>query len=157
MGIASDRLIITVISRFNLFRQPHKIGDVIEVQGEPLLILGIENFFIRHNRIDVNYTCQRLTSLDYVSKAKAYKQTSEIELVVNLPHAKWDKVDGIRPGTIQYVQGECYKITEFSGLSLKGTDLHIDLIARPIYPVDRKEARAKLFDERRKKLQLEIL
>lgn len=95
--------------------------------------------------------------MDYVSKAKAYKEPFAVGLEVDLPYSKWDKVDRIKMGTTHYVRGECYKITEYTEISLKGTDLHIDLVARPIYPVDRKEARAKLFSDRRKRLQLEIL
>ncbi|MUG24749.1 hypothetical protein GNQ08_20485 [Paenibacillus macerans] len=152
-----ERMITTVISRFKLFRQPHKIGDTIEVDGRPLLILGIEDFHIRYTRIDVHYTCQRLDILDFVSRAKAYKEPFTVGLEVDFPPTKWDKVDQIRMGTTHYVRGECYKITEYTEISLKGTDLHIDLVARPVYPIDRKEARAKLFSDRRKRLQLEIL
>lgn len=151
-------LITTVIGRFKLFKQPYKVGQTIEVRGEPLLVLGIENFELFSSTILIRYTCQRLNEMDFVSKAKAYRQPFNVELVIEIPHKQWEEiVPGIRLGSIHSIKGEVYKVTEYTGIALKSTDLVIDMIARPVYPIDRKEAKAKLFSERRKKLKIEVL
>lgn len=153
----SKSLIIGVRAQYRLFRQPNKIGDTLDVQGEPMLIISIENFKILHDRISVSYTCQRLTVLDFVSKRKAYSDTSTLEMEATLRHDKWDKVGQLALGKITWYQGEAYKVLEYTEVSLKSTDLYISLIARLIYRIDRKEAKAKLFSERRKKLKWEVL
>lgn len=152
------KLITSVISRFKLFKQPYRIGDVIDVNGESMLILGIEHFEVYSSTIIVHYTCQRLEESDYISKAKAYKEPFSVELEVKIPHSKWrDVLPRIQLGTTHYTRGQMYKITEYTAIQLKSTDLHIDMLARPVHPVDRKEAKAKLFSERRKKLKIEVL
>lgn len=129
----------------------------MEVEGEPFLVLGIENFELQHDRIVVHYTCQRLNDLDAISGKKVYKDALTVGLHATIPHNKWDLVKKIKLGTTHYVRGECYKIVEYEEISLKGTDLYLSFLARPVYPVDRKEARSKLLGERRKKLRIEVL
>lgn len=153
---AKGRVITTVKSEFRLFRQPHKIGDVIEVNETSLLILGIERFTLYGSRLTVWYTCQNLTATDYVSMKKAYKEQHAVEAYVKLKHDD-DRIKRFELGTVHYIKGHAYKILEYTELLFKGTDIEISFIVRPVHPIDRKEAKAKLFSERRKKLQLEIL
>ncbi|OMF05234.1 hypothetical protein BK129_14700 [Paenibacillus amylolyticus] len=158
-GYTTDSLITTAVIRFKLFKQPYKVGQTVEVRGEPMLVLGIENFEIFSEMILVRYTCQRLNQMEFVSKAKAYREpSSNIEMVIEIPHKEWkETVPGIRLGSIHSIKGEIYKVTEYTGIALKSTDLVIDMLARPVYPVDRNTAKSKLLDERRKKLKLEIV
>lgn len=151
--------LITTVCRFKLFKQPYKIGDTYESNGETRLVLGIENFELNryHNQLKVRYTCQRLDVLDFVSKGKAYGEPHQVEMEATLRHDKWDKVSDLDLGTTVSCRGERYKILEYTEISLKGTDLYVSFLARQIYPVDRKEAKAKLMDERRKKLKFEIV
>ncbi|WP_127549734.1 hypothetical protein [Paenibacillus amylolyticus] len=151
--------LITTVCRFKLFKQPYKIGDTYESGGETRLVLGIEGFELnRHsNVLKVRYTCQRLDVLDFVSKAKAYPEPHQIEMEATLRHEKWDKVSDLNLGTTTTYRGERYKILEYTEISLKGTDLYVSFLARQVHPVDRKEAKAKLLNERRKKLKFEII
>lgn len=153
---AKDLVIITVKSEFRLFRQPHKIGDVIEVNEKSLLILGIERFSLYGPWLTVWYTCQNLMVTDYVSMKKAYKEPHAVEAYVKLKHDD-DRLKRFELGTVHYIKGQAYKIQEYTELLIEGMDIEISFICRPIHPIERKEAKAKLFSERRKKLQLEIL
>ncbi|MGR6546300.1 hypothetical protein [Paenibacillus tundrae] len=153
-------LLITTVVTFKLFKQPYKIGDTYEINGETRLVIGIESFELNKydSTLKVRYTCQRLDVLDFVSKGKAYRQEPhQIEMEATLRHDKWDRVSDLNLGTTTILRGERYKILEYTEISLKGTDLYVSFLARPIHPVDRKEAKAKLMDERRKKLQFEII
>ncbi|KMZ42530.1 hypothetical protein AC624_16140 [Bacillus sp. FJAT-27238] len=151
-----ERVITTIQSEFRLFRQPHKIGDVIEVSEKSFLVLGIERFTLYGHMLRIWYTCQNLMVNDYVSMNKAYKQSHAVELVTKL---KFDdeRIKRLELGTIHHLNGQAYKMQEYTEILIKGMDIEISFIARPIYPIDRKEAKAKLFSERRKKLKLEIM
>ena len=154
--MAEDRLIVTVQSEFRLFRQPHKVGDVIRVREIDLLVIGIERFNLWGDTLTVWYTCQNLSKTDFISKKNAYKQPRESVFEVTLKHDS-DLIKSVVLGCTQWHKGQLYKMVEYTDISLVGTDIKICLIGRPIHPVDRKEAKAKLFSDRRKKLQLEIL
>ncbi|NRS20615.1 hypothetical protein HP398_29790 [Brevibacillus sp. HB1.4B] len=154
--MAADRLIVTVKSEFRLFRQPHKVGDVIRVREIDLLVIGIERFELWGSTLTIWYTCQDLSQTDFISKKNAYKQPRESVFEVILKHDS-DLIKSVVLGVTQWHKGQLYKLVEYTDISLVGTDIRICCIGRPIHPVDRKEAKAKLFSDRRKKLQLEIL
>jgi hypothetical protein len=134
-----------------------KIGDVFEFRGSSLIVLTIERFEICSNHIIVYYTCQNLNKVDFISKKKAYKEPFQLEFESRIKYDDNERFKRIYLGRTIAFQGEVYKIVEFTDISLDSTDFIISLIARPIYPIDRKEAKAKLFSEKRKKLQLEVL
>ncbi len=151
-----ERVITTIKSEYRLFRQPHKIGDVIEVREKPFLVLGIERFTLYGHWLTVWYTCQDLTQTDFISMHKAYKRPHVVELEAKFKHDD-ERIKRIALGTIHRVGGQVYKLQEITEILIKGTDIAISFAARPIHPIDRREAKAKLFSERRKKLQLEVL
>lgn len=49
-----------------------------------------------------------------------------------------------------------FKVVEYTEVSLKSTDVYVSAIAKPVFPVNRKEAKARLVHEKRKKLKLEV-
>jgi hypothetical protein len=53
--------------------------------------------------------------------------------------------------------GNPYQSIEYTDVEIKHTDVVVSFLARPIRPIPRKEAKAKLRNERMKKLKLEIL
>ncbi|GED35003.1 hypothetical protein P9G84_31910 [Brevibacillus centrosporus] len=154
--MGTERIITTVKSTTRLFKQPHKIGDVIEIRDKSYLILGIERFKLYGHELTIWFTCQDLTKTDFLSMNKAYKQQHAVEAFVKAKHDN-ERLRLYELGTVHYIEGQAYKIQEYTEILIKGTDIEISFTVRPIYPIDRKEAKAKLFSERRKKLQLEIL
>lgn len=151
-----EKVISTIKSTIRLFRQPYKIGDVIECEGKEHLILGIERFELWGHTLTIWFTCQDLTHTDFISLKKAYKEPYQVELEVKLKHDD-DRIKRLNLGSTYTVNGTVYKVTEYTEIKIVGTDIDISMLARPVYPIDRKEAKAKLLSERRKKLSLEIL
>lgn len=150
-------VIQTIRTETRLFRQPRKIGDVFEYNGKNLLVIGIERFEVFFQRMTVWYTCQNLNETDYVSKRKAYKQGFELEVEVKLKYDDERFKDRLYIGSVHFIRGQNYKLTEYTDLELDGTDIKASFAAKPIHPLDRKEAKAKLIDVKRKKLQLELV
>lgn len=150
-------VIVTIRTRTKLFRQPRKIGDVFEHNGNNMLVIGIERFEVAYQQLTVWYTCQNINKTDYVSKRKAYKQGFEIEVVVKLKYDNENFKDRLYIGSVHFIKGQHYKLIEYTGLELDGTDIKATFAAKPIHPLDRKEAKAKLIDVKRKKLQLELV
>jgi hypothetical protein len=150
-------LITTIRSTFRLFRQPHKIGDVIEVGGKSLLILGIERFNLLGHLLEIWYTCQDLSQSDYVTLKKAYQEPHMVELEIQVKHDD-ERLKRFLLGTVwKAIDHNMYKVTEYTEIKVVTTDIYISMAARPIYPIDRKEAKAKLFSEKRKKINLELV
>ncbi len=150
-------LISTFRCRYKLFRQPDQIGDVIEVDEKLWLIIGIEKIELIGQVLFIWYTCQNLSENDYLfAKQPGIRDANEVELEAQFKfdHNEWKY---IKPGlTTTAKDGNVYKFIEYTEISLKSTDLYVSMIARRVYPVDRKEAKAKFLDERRKKLKLEV-
>lgn len=150
-------LITSVTVETRLFKRPKQIGDTLEINnGELVLIIGIENFEVRYDSIKVRYTVQRLEVTEFVSKGKLYRPPHTVELEAK---AKYDDLNirTLLPGRTVHVHGDAYKIMEYTEIDLKSTDLYISMLAYPIYPVDRKEAKAKLLDAKRQKLKFEVI
>ncbi|WP_289142546.1 hypothetical protein [uncultured Brevibacillus sp.] len=144
-----ERIITAVKSKPRLFKQPFKIGDVIEIRDKSYLILGIERFILHGHELTIWFTCQDLTKTDFLSMNKAYKQQHTVEAFVK---AKQDneRLRLYELGTVHYIDGQAYKIQEYTEILIKGTDIEISFT---VHPIDRKEAKAKLISERWKKLQ----
>jgi hypothetical protein len=155
MAVVSN-LITTIKSTFRLFRQPHQIGDIIEMEDKFWLVLGIERFKLWGHDLTVWYTCQDLSQQDFVSMSKAYKEPRQRELEAKFKHDD-DRIKLIELGKTYTIEGNCYKVTEWTEIKIIGTEIYISMSARHVYPIDRKEAKAKLFSDRRKKLKLEVL
>ncbi|ASA25406.1 hypothetical protein [Paenibacillus donghaensis] len=150
-------LITSVSMETRLFRKPKQIGETIENRdGELLLIIGIERFEVRHDTIKVWYTVQRLEITEFVSKGKLYRPPHTVELEAKAKHDDLN-IRTLIPGRTVHVHGEAYKIMEYTEIDLKSTDLYISMLAYPIYPIDRKEAKTKLMDAKRQKLKFEVI
>ncbi|QYK61824.1 hypothetical protein [Paenibacillus sp. S25] len=150
-----ERLITTIRCVFRLFKQPHKIGATFTLSGtsEPMLVIGIEKYELWHDQIIIWYTCQRL---DHEAPTKMVNRKPRNYVVELEIEGKYDDVELKRYGLGSTIlnRGQYYKIQEYTEIALRGTDLVISFMARPIYPVGQKEVKEKLFGERRKKLKI---
>ena len=59
-------------------------------------------------------------------------------------------------GSLQVVKGQFYKLMEYTDIQFDGTDLRISFTGKPIYPLDKKEAKSKRLGNKKKKLKLEV-
>lgn len=151
-------MIKTVKRVFRLFRQPNKIGETFDLNGVTYLVLGIQSYVLQGNILTILYTVQDLSQTDYISKAKAYAPSTPTHQVEFVARDKYDseKFKRLQLGRLLLHQGETYKILEYTELQFIGTDMKLSFISCPVYPVDRKQAKSKLMNERRKKLKLEV-
>lgn len=149
-------LIRTIRCRYKLFKQPDQVGDVLEMGGEHLLIIGIEKFDLIQREIIIWFTCQNLSLNDYIAEQQTATSTAgEVELTNQMKYddERWSDYS---LGSTFVVKGNRYKLIEYTEISLKGTDLYVSTIAKRVYPINRKEAKSKFIHERRKKLKLEV-
>jgi hypothetical protein len=150
-----SRLIGTVRMEYRLFRQPHRLGDVIEINDKMLLIIGIQRFELWGHLLRVWYTCQDLQNTSYVSKKKAYKHPFQLEAEMRVRYDD-ERLEKAKLGTVHEIDGEYYQVMEYTDITIDGVDLVIAFTVKPVYPLDRKEAKAKYVYERKKKLKLEV-
>lgn len=149
-------LIRTIRCRYKLFKQPDQIGDVIEMDGEHLLIIGIEKFNLIQREIIIWFTCQNLNLNDYVStRPTITSSVGEVELKNQMKYDD-ERWSDYTLGSTFVVKGDRYKLIEYTEIRLKGTDIYVSTIAKRVYPISRDQAKAKFLDERRKKLKLEV-
>lgn len=151
----------SVTSKFQFFKQPHKIGDVIEVNEKNHLIISIEYFELYSQTLTINYTTQILDYTNYLpirSKGNPWRD-NEIEVEIQY---KFDdeRIKNFKLGITAPVEIKgkkyIYKLLEYTGIEFIGTDIKISGIMRPVYPINPKEARAKLRQEKMKKLKMEV-
>jgi len=149
-------LIRTVKMEYRLFRQPHRLGDILELQDRMFLIIGIQRFELRGYCLQIWYTCQDLQNISYISKRKAYNPPFQLEATMRV---RYDdrRLEKAKLGTIHQINGEYYQIMEYTDITIEGVDFVISFFVKPVYPIDRKEAKAKYLYERKKKLKLEVL
>lgn len=151
-----EGVILTIRTKFKLFKKPRKIGDAFEFEGKYYLIIGIEHFEVVYDQLTIWYTCQNLAETDYISKKKTMPDPPDY-LLAEASFKYNDEVLKNRfLGTTHDIRGERYKIMEYRDISVESTDISIVFSIKPIYPISRKEAKAKSLNERKKKLQLEI-
>lgn len=147
---------ITIIkSRHKLFKQPHQISDVLEVDKELYLIIGIQKFKIYGEALTIYYICQKLGNFDYVS-SNQLDDVDYQEFYVKLKHDDL-KLNEYQLGKISYHKKNPYIITEITGVEVEYTDIKVSFRMKRIYPISRKEAKAKYLNERKKRLELEVL
>lgn len=110
------------------------------------------------NNLTIWYTCQDLNKTNYSDGEKVFTPIEHWrEAHVR---CKFDDERLKRSTTLGHVfklEGSWYKAIEYSDIEVDGTDIDISFYIKPIFPISRKEARTKLFHERRKKLQIELV
>ncbi|WP_152540381.1 hypothetical protein [Sporolactobacillus terrae] len=141
-----------------LFKHPKRIGDTMEYHDHIFLIIGINQYELYGQHLTIWYTCQDLNKTNYSDGEKVFTPIEHWrEAHVR---CKFDDERLKRSTTLGHVfklEGSWYKAIEYSDIEVDGTDIDISFYIKPIFPISRKEARTKLFHERRKKLQIELV
>ncbi|WP_028547211.1 hypothetical protein [Paenibacillus taiwanensis] len=148
-------VITTVKYRFRPFRQPDKIGDTFEHDGKMYLVLGIERYELYGGLMTIWYTVQDLSQTGYTSRPHVYDHNDGVEFVAQ-DKFESEKLKAIQLGTLHVYKDRTYKVMEYTEIEFVGTDMKLSFISRPVHPINHKEAKAKLTNERRKKLKLEV-
>ncbi|WP_248499782.1 hypothetical protein [Staphylococcus aureus] len=133
-------------------------------------VIGIEDiqFGTSQKKVLVQYTVQELGA-DYIEPPSKpsldpHYEFSHMVKVDDLKKnlAPWEgslerPLKQCRPGQTFNFEGQRFKIIEYTDLEVKGMDFEISFSARVINPVSRKEAKARLLQERKKRTGISLL
>lgn len=145
-------------SSVKLFKHPKRIGDTIEYDDHIYLIVGINRYEILGSHLVIWFTCQDLNISNYADGEKIWTPVEHWrEAHIRLKYDDQRLKKSTQLGEVFKIREDWYKIVEYSDIELDGTDIDVSFYVKPLFPISRKEARAKLFDERRKKLQIELV
>lgn len=151
-----EHIIDSVLKTYNLYKQPHNIGDLLEVQGKQWIIIAIESIAIRFDKIHVIYTIQNAED-SYVIPPRLENKGETEEAEIRIQTGKEPVIEKIQPGRLVYIAGEPYQSIGFTDIKIDFTDIIIGFECRLLHPIPMKEVRAIVREEKRKKLKLEIL
>ncbi len=152
-----SNLLSTIKSETKLFKQPYQIGDVVEIESIMFLLIDIEKFSIRGQKLTIWFTAQDLSKGDYISTdyhILTDQTEQELEILMKYDDERWR--DFQLGSTFVANDKNRYKLVEYTGISLKGTDLYVTAIGKLVRPVNRKEARTKYVEHRKKILKLDV-
>lgn len=141
---------------YRLYKQPHKIGDFIEFQQKQWIIIGIEGVSIDLNKLKVIYTIQNVEEA-YVYHPPISDSGKTVEIIARIRTGKEAILEKIQVGRLVWIDNKPYQSVGFIDIDIEFTDVVITLIGRPVRPIPIKEVRAKVINERKKKLNLQVL
>ncbi|WP_044893270.1 hypothetical protein [Bacillus alveayuensis] len=150
-------LIKTIKVSTMLYRQPHRIGDVIEYQGKMWLIIGIQWVSITYSQLEIEYVCQNLEQDFAYPPTTPHKGDDLREFFITIKTGKEYVLEHVRLGRIFWYNDMPFQTIEYTDIEIQFTDIIVSFLARPIRPVARKEAKAKLIHEKKKKLKLSLI
>lgn len=157
-----NKLIVSIKCTFKLYKQPDRVGDVLESGENYYLIIGIENLKITHNSIVVEYICQNLMAETVYSIGKS-NPDNLTELVHIVPTSKEmfpanpKKYDYTKLGELVICNNEYYQAMEYTDIEIDYTDIKVSYLAKKIKPLSYKEAKAKRLHEKKKKLKIKLI
>jgi hypothetical protein len=150
-------LIQTIKVTTMLYRQPYRIGDVFEYQGKMWLVIGIQWVSIVYGKLQIDYVCQNLEQ-EYVYPAATPRKGDDLrEFFITIKTGKEHVLEDVRLGRLFWYNDMPFQTVEYTDVEIQFTDIIVSFLARPIRPISRKEAKAKLIHEKRKKLNLTLL
>ncbi|MET1247637.1 hypothetical protein ABWW58_02475 [Sporolactobacillus sp. STCC-11] len=122
------------------------------------MIIGINQYELYGQHLTIWYTCQNLNKTNYADSEKIWTPVEHWqEAHVRCKYDDKRLKNSTALGYVFELDSLWYKVIEYSDIEIDGTDIDISFYIKPLFPISRKEARAKLFDERRKKLQIELV
>lgn len=156
--VGMNELITTVRSTTRLYKQPKRIGDVIDVKDKDYLIIGIQDIRVLYGKtLEIFYMCQSLDVEHVFQPEMVVSHNNFVELELVIPTGKEKEyLKRIELGRMVLSEGRPYQTIEYTDVELKFTDVVISFLARPIKPVSQKEEKAKLLNEKKKRLSLSV-
>lgn len=147
---------------FKYFKQPYRLGEIVTINGNEHLIIGIEDVRIWHLGVDVRYTTQILNNYNF--SYKQYAAAAEVSNMVELyTEQRYDAdiLKKFKPGfttnvTIKNITA-LYKMMEYTEIEFVGTNLRICANFKLVVPHPPGETKALYFQKKREALKIEIL
>ena len=155
--ITLKNLISSIRQTTRLYKQPSRIGDVLEVKNSLYLIIGIQDVQIAYSKLEIIYVCQKL-DVEYLYQPSVDYGENLTEFVETIRAGKEGLLKSITLGHIFFdSEDRPYQSVEFTDVQIEYTDIKVSFLARPIRPVARKEAKSRLLNERKRKLNLTLV
>lgn len=143
---------------FNYFRETKKIGDVVTIDDEQVLLIGIEDIVFDGlwSNVAITYTTQRL-DVSYIDQSgrSLFKGDDEV-LGYGCVFAKQasaarvgkDPLRAFRPGKTIEILDVVYKIVEYREVRLKEGYYEVWALMKELYPVTSREIKQRATKER---------
>lgn len=152
---------ISIRAHLKLFKQPSNIGDVLEIEGELYVIVGIENFELVADTLAINYTCQLLKQYKYQTALVPERPSDYLEFTQEFHFSRLKAIQEFKLGSIQTViiEGETqfYKLVEYTQITLAGLHLRISVSAKRMVPAAPDSLKKLYKAENIKRMQLTVL
>ena len=155
-GDGMRHIIKSLQKTYRLYNQPHNIGDLIEFEQKQWIIIGIEAISINFDKVKVIYTIQNAEE-SYVYPPEFNRSNQTFAFEKRIRTGKKPVLETIQPGRVFWVKGKPYQSIGFTDISIEFTDIVIGFEGRLVQPIPTKEVRGKVLNERKKKLNLQVL
>lgn len=147
---------------FPLYRQPYRVGDVFDDDGDFVMVVAIQDVHFRswHSGIRVMYLVQRLgMKSDYPSYSQGSTNPYGLRRCGGRYFLSAEKMPFIYPpGMMVFTEeGYPFQIFQITDLRMESMDLVVDYLCRPVYPYSRETVQSTLKQEQRKSLGLQVL
>src|SRR5690625_2967601 len=133
-------VIIALEKTFNLFKQPDRIGDIIDYQDKSYLIIGIERVRFVAKKLKVLYTCQTLnithTLQPEVQPFDNYTEFyAKVDTNKHFGDQDWifrsNRENLLRIGQVFEYKNHYYRWVTYTDLEFEFTTLKVSGLAQP--------------------------
>lgn len=154
-----DVIIKPIEVKTKLFKQPYRIGDILEDKGKKWVIIGIQNVSIIYNMLKICYICQDLNAeVIYPYTWRRKENNDEMEFIIRLKMGDDDRRwENIGFGMLFWHEGMPYRMVDYTDVEIEYTDVLVSVLTRPIRPLSREELRRKRIQEKKKGLNLGVV
>lgn len=162
-----NELILSIQQSFKLYKEPHKIGDIIEYKDTSYLIIGVEHARFVGANLVVIFTCQNLSlshgypTRDMLPVAANQSEFSiEIDTKAHLEKYPWERKGrgNLLPlGKVFHCEGNYYRWLTYTNIAFDFTTLQLYGLAETVYATTPKKAKRVLLDHKKSKLGLSLI
>ena len=139
-----------------LYKQPSRIGEVIEHRQKRWVIISIQEIKVLHGQLSVLYICQNLEEENSLLPTRP--STSKPFQLKAAIHTGIDKnVSQLPLGRMVWHDSRPYQCIEYLDITIDFTDIIITFAAKPLYPISNEVAKEKLKEHHKKKINLTLV
>lgn len=151
-------IIKSIKKTYNLYKSPLQRGDLLEFKQTNWIIIGIEEVSITYSQLEIVYTCQN-TSEKILYQPDTFNpaEYKTVDIVARIRTGKEHILKKIQLGKLVWIEGKPYQSVGYTDVSIEYTDIVVSFLGRPIRPIPFKEVKAKLLEERKKALNLQLI
>lgn len=153
-----QRLFSAFTETVRYFKQPKKVGDIVELNGKNHLIIGIEDILITTAYVKIKFTTQVLDHYQYAVTPSFLVEDDQmldvyVQGKVDNPDLKAFKL-GMTTYMTEFGESALFKLMEYTDVTFDGTDLCISGRMKRVFPIPPKEAKALHLQRRKQQLKL---